>query len=318
MLYYENENVKLYLGDCNTGMQEMSQKCDALLTDPPYFRVKNEKWDKQWDDETLFLSWLGGILDTTKTVLMPNSSIWVFASPLLSNKVDHVVNERYRVLNNIRWYKEAGWHRRAKPENLRSFLKPWESIIFAEQYDDQYPAHMLSRRNGKFAPIGRYMQDEWERAGWKAGAVGKALGYDAALPVRWAEGSSIPTSDAYNKLRKILNVQENAEFLQRDYNALQKEQEEWRRPFNLSAETLNTDLWTYDPVKHYPGKHPCEKPQPMLRDMITSSTRVGATILDPFAGSGATLVAARDTGRKAIGFELNEEYCEAIAKRLDG
>lgn len=62
--------------------------------------------------------------------------------------------------------------------------------------------------------------------------------------------------------------------------------------------------------------HPTVKPLPMLQDMVRKFTKPGDTILDPFAGSGTTLRAALDEGRKAIGVEIDERYCEIIAKRV--
>ena len=63
--------------------------------------------------------------------------------------------------------------------------------------------------------------------------------------------------------------------------------------------------------------HPTAKPLPMIQDWVRKFSSRGDTILDPFAGSGTTLRAAVNEGRKAIGVELDERYCEIIAKRLD-
>lgn len=60
--------------------------------------------------------------------------------------------------------------------------------------------------------------------------------------------------------------------------------------------------------------HPTEKPQPLLRYLIGKLD--AETVLDPFAGGGSTLLAARDCGRKAVGIEVDERFCETIARRL--
>jgi site-specific DNA-methyltransferase (adenine-specific) len=66
----------------------------------------------------------------------------------------------------------------------------------------------------------------------------------------------------------------------------------------------------------YRSLHPCPKPYRLMTHLVGLCSSVGETILDPFAGSVTTLRAAKDLGRKAIGIEIEERYCEVAAKRM--
>lgn len=68
--------------------------------------------------------------------------------------------------------------------------------------------------------------------------------------------------------------------------------------------------------EHGRAEHPTQKPLGIINPLIAYSCPAAGLVLDPFAGSGTTLVAAKNLGRRAIGVEIEERYCEIAAKRL--
>lgn len=96
----------------------------------------------------------------------------------------------------------------------------------------------------------------------------------------------------------------------------------WRagRKWTPTTGTKNPNVIHADGYRHgQPGKlaHPTQKPIRTIEIPLMNSTEPGDLVLDPFAGSGTTLRVAKDNGRRAIGIELEERYCEIAARRLD-
>lgn len=81
-----------------------------------------------------------------------------------------------------------------------------------------------------------------------------------------------------------------------------------------------TNVWDYRGVNSFAGKedlklHPTVKPVALVADAVMDSTERGGIVLDPFAGSGSTLIACEMTGRKARCIEIEPRYCDVIIRR---
>ena len=84
--------------------------------------------------------------------------------------------------------------------------------------------------------------------------------------------------------------------------------------FTIPDRTI-PDVWTQPWAAYKPTGHPAEKPVDLMRRIVEASGGIGP-VLDPFAGSGSTLVAAKAAGIGAVGIEADEKWCEVAAKRL--
>lgn len=81
------------------------------------------------------------------------------------------------------------------------------------------------------------------------------------------------------------------------------------------------DVWHFPRVcgtfKERAGFHGCQMPEQLLGRIIKACSNEGETVLDPFGGSGSTLIVAKKLRRKFIGFELSPNYAAHVSKRLD-
>ena len=84
----------------------------------------------------------------------------------------------------------------------------------------------------------------------------------------------------------------------------------------MSASVPYTDIWSFQTVAAEPGKHPAEKPLPLLRHIIEASSRPGDAVMDCMMGSGSTLDAARQCGRQGIGIEKDPHWYQHALRRL--
>lgn len=318
-------------GDCLAVLPTLpDNSVDLVLTDPPYFKVKGDAWDRQWDKPSEFLIWLDAVVEQLARVLKPNGSLYLFASPQMGARVECQVAVRLNVLNSIIWRKAEGRHKASSKESLRAYFPQTERIIFAEHYgadniakgEAGYAAKCDELRGFIFEPLRAYIAGEWERAGLTSRDANAATNSQMAghylTRVQW----TLPTRAKYEQLREYANrhggeyLRKDYEYLRKDYEELRKDYEELRRPFAVTPEVPYTDVWDFPTVQAYPGKHPCEKPQALLRHIITASSKPGAVVLDAFAGSGSTGVACKALGRQFIGIELSEQYANGARAKI--
>jgi DNA modification methylase len=83
-----------------------------------------------------------------------------------------------------------------------------------------------------------------------------------------------------------------------------------------NSDRTRTTLWQYDRPKAN-REHPTMKPVALWAQAVTDGSRTGEIVYDPFLGSGTTLIAAEQLGRKCYGMEISPAYCDVIVKRWE-
>lgn len=90
----------------------------------------------------------------------------------------------------------------------------------------------------------------------------------------------------------------------------------WRNKSTFCADRKQVEVWEVD-RPHDSKEHPTMKPVLLVQMGIKNSSKVGGIVLDPFLGSGTTLIAAEKLGRVCYGMEIDPRYCDVIKKRYE-
>jgi site-specific DNA-methyltransferase (adenine-specific) len=320
---------------------------DLIHADPPYYRVLGEAWDRQWPTREAFLSWLGTILDGFSRLLKPSGSLYVWCSHQSAAAVEElVVRPRFEVLSSITWDKSArppayGLPTRQQngawsPEEARVWHNVTERCIFAgvKGAEHQTKQGTYGRQEATLwaqvsEPLRAYLIRERDAAGLKNRDVDAFLGTNGMAGHYFGASQwNLPTEDAYRKiqehcrghfLRPWSSMRKEQNGLRQEFEGLRQEGlrqefEELRRPFRATG-TDATNVWKHAPAPLEPGRHPAEKPVPMMVDIVRTSTREGARVLDAFAGSGAMSAACIDEGRDVVAVEDSATWCADIKRR---
>lgn len=311
--YYANQN-SLICNDDSLKLLKLipDNSISLIVTDPPYHSTKkgNIINDKSFSSDEEFVQWIELFSIEWRRILRPNGCGYMFCSSAMESKLDNMLSKRFNILSHIVWTKpnepgHDGWKGKMKKEALRQWYPQSERIIFFE------PADMGNLKRSYFGNWLKNKRTECRISGHEltelTGAYGK-VNHGGAVS-NWETGRNIPSKDQYALICDALYRKGVSEKLP-DY-------EDIIRPFEANAQMNYTDVWDFPSVKAYKGKHPAEKPISLLEHCITSSSYEGDIILDCFAGSGSTLVAALKTNRLAIGMEIDPQWCTSIKSRLE-
>lgn len=312
-IYYANQNSLI----CNNDSLDLLKKIpdnsiSLIVTDPPYHSTKkgNIVNDKSFSSDDDFLDWMEQFSIEWKRILRPNGCGYMFCSSAMESKLDNMLSKRFNILSHIVWTKpnepgHDGWKGKMKKEALRQWYPQTERIIFFE------PADFGNLKRSYFGNWLKNKRAECKMSGHEltelTGSYGK-VNHGGAVS-NWETGRNIPSREQYYLICEALHNRGITDELP-DY-------EDMIRPFEANAKMNFTDVWDFPSVKAYKGKHPAEKPISLLEHCIKSSSYEGDIILDCFAGSGSTLVAALKTKRLAIGIEIDSQWCTNIKSRLE-
>ena len=342
--------MQLIHGDCLEKMKEIPDKSvNLVIMDPPYNIGKSKEWDKFKEAE--YLKFMERVFAECGRVMADNGQLYFFHNDIV--KVTDLMYALKKfpltfssfIIFPKPKFRRLSWSNPTDANNLRSWFNICE---YALLYINSKSVHTEWDKTGwdrvrldvnNFANLRKYAYDMLcyiggayptaESKSTVTSATGKRNTSSIANLAKrrvFSEvggctdhftryGStqwSLATPEVYQILIDRYRLRDWSGF--REYEDLRREYEDLRPVHNLDAEHCN--VWNVK-WRNDGSLHPCQKPTEIIERMIRCSSKEGATILDPFMGSGSTGVACVNTGRDFIGIELDDNYFQIAEKRIN-
>lgn len=325
---------RLYLGDCQDVLPQLNTKADLVYLDPPFYLEREFRLEANRDDTSfrgtwteddwhphveqllgnvvdrsllLYLSWLYRRLETIRSAMAPNSSIFVHVGVREGVYLNALLDSMFGSKN---WRSTITWQRSHPHNNVTkaignvSDLLLYYSMSPAYTFNVQYTAHDEKYLRNSF-------QNRDER------------GYYALAPIiqersRNGHAYSVrgysPPNGWRVKEEKLLELDRDNRIHwgeRRPYKKIYKDETQ-----GAALQNIWTDVHNITRTEIDRRKYPTQKPLSLLERIVRMSSNEGDLVLDPFCGSGTTLLAASRNGRRFIGIDRSADAIAVSDERL--
>jgi len=309
----DRDGVTIHNGDCLEVLRTMPhESVQCCVTSPPYWGLRDYGHDGQIGLESTPEAYVGRMVEVfreVRRVLREDGTLWLNlgdsyagngAISQAATEADKKTATVGALLNGSQ--RRVGTVPGLKPKDLVGI--PWR-VAFALQADGWYLRQDIIWH--KPNPMPESVTDRCTKAHEYVFLMAKSQRY-------YYDAEAISEASKYPEDNRKARQKAS------DYESMMGNGGQIRAVINpkgaRSYATRNhRSVWTVC-TKPYSGAHFAVMPPDLVKPCILAGCPEGGVVLDPFMGSGTVAAVAQDAGRRAIGIELNPEYCKLIAKRF--
>ena len=305
-------------------------KVAFIMADPPYYMKVDADWDNDFEGYEGFLDFLRKTFGIWATTILDRGTAAWWCAPDFAWHIEGLLREHFAIFNHLVWWKGIDLGGKQSIEDMRRWRPRSERLLICEKQHS--PDALLASFNAKTAHIASrsaYANIIERLAGWQKQAGLSMKEIDAVLGKNGMAGHyftksqwALPTREAWEKMRPLFRSRGveigEWEAQRSEFDAQRREFDAQRREFDAQQGSNFTDVWHMTaPKGEERHGHPTPKPVEMISRLISAHSRPDDLIADPFLGSGTTLIAAEQLGRKCYGMEISPAYCDVIVKRWE-